>query len=402
MPVRPSALFLSSLLIAVAGVASAVTAPALQPKTARTLTLQNGTAFTLNVPRNYDVRVAAQGLKRVRFMARSPDGRVFVTDMFDRTDNTKGKVYILSNFDASSARFGTVTTYLSSLRNPNSVAFHTDKQGRDWLYLALTDRLVRYRFTRGETKPSSQPQTLARFPDYGLSYKYGGWHLTRTVAIGPDERVYVSVGSSCNACVEKEAIRASVVVMNLDGSNQRTFARGLRNAVGLKFVGNTLYASNMGADHLGDGLPFDQLHVLQDGKDYGWPYCYVVASGRAVTDPTYNPGGKLRDCSNVPVATAALPAHGAPLGLEFFDNASSLAELRGGFVVALHGSGFIRIGAGYGLWLVDANRQVKPFITGFLRNAKIYGRPADVMRFADGFLFTDDDSGTVFFVSRRF
>jgi glucose/arabinose dehydrogenase len=366
----------------------------------RAISLENGKRFTLNVPTGYDIRIATQGLKRVRFMAQSPDGRVFVTDMFDRTDNRLGKVYILSNFNASNGKFGSVTTYLSGLRNPNSLAFHTDKAGRTWLYLALTDRLVRYRFTKGETKPSSPAQTLARFPDYGLSYKYGGWHLTRTVAIGPDERVYVSVGSSCNACTEKEPIRASVVVMNLDGSNQRRFARGLRNAVGLKFVGNRLYATNMGADHLGDDLPNDQLYALEDGKDYGWPYCYV--NGRkAVVDPQYNRGGELRDCSRVPVAVAGLPPHGAPLGLEYFPATSSFSDLRDGFLIALHGSGFIRIGTGYGVWLARRDGTVQPFITGFLRSSTIYGRPADVMRFQNGFLFTDDYSGVVYYVSKR-
>ncbi|NJK43932.1 MAG: glucose/sorbosone dehydrogenase [Pleurocapsa sp. SU_196_0] len=360
----------------------------------RAVRLEDGRAFTLSVAANWELRVAAQGLKRVRFMARSPDGRVFVTDMFDRTDNTKGAVYILSDFNAKTGRFASRVTYLSGLRNPNSLAFHTDKQGQDWLYLALTDKLVRYRFSRGETKPSSTPQTLARFPDYGLSYKYGGWHLTRTVTIGPDERVYVAVGSSCNACVEKEAVRASVIVMNLDGSSQRRFVSGLRNAVGLKFVGQTLYATNMGADHLGDDAPNDQLYALEDRRDYGWPYCFVKGT-KAITDPKYNPGGKLRDCSKVPASTAALPAHSAPLGLEYFD-ASSVPDLRDSFLVALHGSGFIRIGTGYAVWRVGRDGTMTPFMTGFLKNKTILGRPVDVLRYGDGFLVTDDYAGVVY------
>jgi glucose/arabinose dehydrogenase len=387
---------LLSVVLLALGVSAA---PTNLERTPRTVRLEDGRVFTLNVPRNFELRVAAQGLKRVRFMAKSPDGRVFVTDMFDRTDNKQGKVYILSKFDASSGRFGSVVTYLSGLRNPNSLAFHTDKSGRDWLYLALTDRLVRYRFARGETKPSSQPQTLARFPDYGLSYKYGGWHLTRTVAIGPDERVYVSVGSSCNACAEKEAVRASVIVMNLDGSGQRRFVSGLRNAVGLKFVGKTLYATNMGADHLGDDLPNDPLYALEDGRDYGWPYCYVKGT-KAVTDLQLNPDGKSRDCSRVPVALAGLPAHSAPLGLEYFD-ASSVPDLRDSFLVGLHGSGFIRIGAGYAVMRVSRDGTMTPFITGFLKDKTIQGRPVDVMRFADGFLLTDDYAGVVYHLKAR-
>ena len=83
---------------------------------------------------------------------------------------------------------------------------------------------VRYRYENGSTKPTGEPQVLATFPDYGLSYKYGGWHLTRTIAVGPNNKIYVSVGSSCNACEEKEDVRASVLEMDPDGKNKRHFA----------------------------------------------------------------------------------------------------------------------------------------------------------------------------------
>jgi glucose/arabinose dehydrogenase len=374
-------------------------APNALQRSQRELKLSSGETLRLNVPNALDMRIAADGMNRTRFMARSPDGRLFVTDMFDKTDNKKGAVYAFKGFDAASGKLSGRVTYLSNLRNPNSLTFHTDKAGRDWLYLALTDKLVRYRFTKGETKPSSAPQTLATFPDFGLGYKYGGWHLTRTVVVGPDERVYVSVGSSCNACVEKEAVRASVIVMNLDGSGQRPFATGLRNAVGLKFLRRTLYASNMGADHLGDDRPNDQLYALQDGKNYGWPYCYVNGK-RAVTDPKYNPGGKSKNCSNVPLAVAGLPPHGAPLGLEFFQG-NTLVSSSDAFLVALHGSGFIRIGAGYAVWRVRQDGSMEPFIDGFLRGSKIFGRPVDVLKWGVGFLLTDDYAGAIYYVSRK-
>ena len=124
--------------------------------------------------------------------------------MFDLTDNDKGKIYILDEFDEQTGKFGKVETYLSKLKNPNSVQFHTDATGQDWIYIAETDKLTRRKFQKGETVPTdTKPQTIATFPDYGLSYKYGGWHLTRTIAFAPNNKLYVSVGSSCNACIEK-------------------------------------------------------------------------------------------------------------------------------------------------------------------------------------------------------
>lgn len=172
------------------------------------VTLKSGKRFNLDLPANFEIVPAAEGLKRVRFFAKAPDGRIFVTDMYNLTDNRKGAVYILEEWDDKSGKFGKVTRYLTGLRNPNSVQFYTDANGQDWLYLAETDKLTRRKFTRGEGSPTDQhPQTLATFPDYGLSYKYGGWHLTRTIALAPNGKLYLSVGSSCNSCIEKERVQ---------------------------------------------------------------------------------------------------------------------------------------------------------------------------------------------------
>src|SRR5262245_22723144 len=181
------------------------------------IVLKNGKTFSLNLPSEFEIIPAAEGLKRVRFFAKAPDGRIFVTDMYNLTDNERGVVYILDDWNAVTGKFGKVIPYMTGLKNPNSVQFYTDAKGQDWFYLAETDKLTRRKFTRGETKPTdTKPQTLATFPDYGLSYKYGGWHLTRTIAFAPNGKLYVSVGSSCNACVEKEKVRATVLEMNAD------------------------------------------------------------------------------------------------------------------------------------------------------------------------------------------
>ena len=125
------------------------------------ITLANGKTFELNLPEGYEINVAVQGLKRVRFMAQSPDNRIFVTDMYDLSDNKRGVVYILDQFDPATRQFKKVTKYLSGLRNPNSVAFYKDDKGVDWFYLALTDRLVRYRYEAGQDAPSGEPEVLA-------------------------------------------------------------------------------------------------------------------------------------------------------------------------------------------------------------------------------------------------
>ena len=378
----------------------AVSTVAAQKLTPHPISLANGKSFALNLPEGYEISVAAQGLKRVRFMALSPDKRLFVTDMYNLADNRRGVVYILDQFDPATYRFKKVTKYMTGLRNPNSVAFYTDRSGTDWFYLALTDRLVRYRYEAGKDAPSGEPQVLATFPDYGLGYKYGGWHLTRTVIVGGNEKIYVSVGSSCNACEEKEEVRATILEMNPDGSNKRYIARGLRNAVGLRWINRKLYATNMGSDHLGDNRPADTFYAIAEGTHYGWPYCFQSA-GRVYADPKFNPAGAKFDCTDVPEALTPFPAHSSPLGLEYFDsnNATDLAE---SFLVALHGSTKKSLRRGYKVVRIRPGGGWSDFITGFFELGQINGRPADVFSFGkDAFLVTDDYSGVVYYVYRK-
>jgi glucose/arabinose dehydrogenase len=378
-----------------------VSASAAIKLTPHRISLASGRWFNLNLPENFEITPAVEGLKRVRFMAKSPDNRIFVTDMYDLSDNRKGVVYILEDFDAKTMRFNKVTKFLTGLRNPNSVAFYTDSTGTNWFYLALTDRLVRYRYETGSTKPTGQPQTLATFPDYGLSYKYGGWHLTRTIAFGPNNKVYVSVGSSCNACEEKEEVRASILEMDPDGKNQRHYARGLRNAVGLRWVDNQLFVTNMGADHLGLDRPDDTMGIIKDGTNYGWPYCFQAGT-KIYTDPKYNPRSSKFDCKQSPPLNVGLGGHVAPLGLEHFDTNNG-DELSRVFLVALHGSTNKRIAHGYKVVrLANANSKPEDFITGFLVNGIVNGRPCDIFSFGrDAFLLTDDKSGIVYYVHKK-
>jgi glucose/arabinose dehydrogenase len=363
------------------------------------ITLANGKSFALNLPDGYGISIAAQGLKRVRFMAQSPDNRIFVTDMYNLSDNSRGVVYILDQFDPSTRQFKKITKFMTGLRNPNSVAFYKDNDGTNWFYLALTDRLVRYRYEAGSETPSGEPQVLTTFPDYGLGYKYGGWHLTRTIAVGEGE-IYVAVGSSCNACEEKEEVRASILRMDPDGKNQHYFARGLRNAVGLRWIKGKLHATNMGSDHLGDNRPADTFYVIEDGTHYGWPYCYQAAA-RVYSDPKFNAGGKKFDCRQVPHALTPFPAHSSPLGLEYFGENSS-TDLAGSFLVALHGSTKKSLRRGYRVVRVQESGATEDFMTGFFKLPKVNGRPVDVFSVGkDKFLVTDDYSGVVYYVYRK-
>jgi glucose/arabinose dehydrogenase len=388
-----------------------------------------GKSITLALPDAFDINVAASGLRRVRFFAKAPDGRIFVTGMHNLNDNRLGSVYILDGWNEKTHRFSRVTRYLERLRNPNNLAFWTDPVTKQsWLYLPLTDRLIRYTYSAGDDAPTSPPETLIKFPDYGLHYKYGGWHLTRTVAlvnVHGEPRIFVSVGSSCNYCQEDEVLRASVVSMDPDGKHQKIEAQGLRNAVDLKQVpevdSHAVFATNMGDDHLGDKVPEDTFFELathaSPAPNYGWPTCYF-ANGKPVHDTTALPSlndarafgltaekpkqssvygrqegvaaagtnlaaggghelgpdananlGKaptaLKSCDKVPAAYTTFAAHSSPLGFAYF--AQDDEVLRDSFLVALHGASHPDIGTGYKVVrFTPSDRKPREFITGFL------------------------------------
>lgn len=363
------------------------------------VTLKNGKTFNLNLPSDFEIIPAAEGLKRVRFFAKAPDGRIFVTDMYNLTDNKRGIVYILDGWNAEAGKFAKIIPYMAGLHNPNSVQFYRDPQGQDWLYLAETGKLTRRKFTKGEERPTdNNPQTIATFPDYGLSYKYGGWHLTRTIAFSPNGKLYVSVGSSCNSCVEKEKVRASVLEMNPDGTENRIFARGLRNAVGLKWFGNFLFATNQGSDHLGNNRPDETFYSLKDGADYGWPYCHS-SNGKIITDPKLKRRG---GCRSVSTPDAFFSARSSALGFDFFDDIGSDPILKDTLVVSLHGSTDKSIGRGYKIVAMRKGKRLQDFVTGFLQGKIVNGRPCDILKIdANSFLFTDDHKGVIYYIRKR-
>jgi glucose/arabinose dehydrogenase len=289
---------------------------------AHTLNYAPGKSITLFLPPELDIDIAVSGLKRPRFFAQAPDGRIFVTTMYNLADNRRGSVLILEGWDEHLHKFTRVTHYLDHLRNPNNLAFWTDPATKQsWLYLPLTDKLVRYKYNAGDTAPTSASETLIQFPDYGLNYKYGGWHLTRTVSvarINGAPRIFVAIGSSCNYCREDEVLRAAVVSMDPDGRHPKIEAQGMRNAVDLHPVpeidGGALFATNMGDDHLGDAIPEDTFFELNTSAsaapNYGWPACYF-AGGRPVLDTTKLPA--LDDARSAGL-TAAKPV--APKGAD--------------------------------------------------------------------------------------
>lgn len=318
--------------------------------------------------------------------------------MYSREDNKKGRVLILENWNDIEKKFEKTITFLEGLHNPNQVAFYTINN-QHFIYVSETGKLTYYRYTPGDSKPSSPATVIAEFPDYGLSYKYGGWHLTRSMAFH-NNKLYVSVGSSCDACIEKEEIRATVVEMDPDGQNQRIYARGLRNSVGLKWVNNELWATGMGRDNLGPDKPEDLLQKIQRGEFYGWPF-YFQFRKKILADPNFKDSVQPGYIKRPPVTPYAFLAHSAPLGFDFFTGFSD-SLLNNSFIVALHGSTSVWRQRGNAVVQILPNGSYREIVTGFLQGkteSKRYGRPCDVFKWdANAFFVSDDKNGIIYYI----
>lgn len=370
----------------------------LQP---HSIALKKGVQFDIKIPAGYHVSIAAEGMRRLRFLAKSPDNKLFATDMYSLADNKKGKIYLFGDWDNTTKTFKTTTTFAEGLHNPNQVMFYNDG-GTNYIYIAETDKLSRYVYHNGDQALKGNAQVLTHFPDYGLGYKYGGWHLTRSLA-QHNGKIYISVGSSCNACVEKEAVRATVMEMNPDGTGEKVYASGVRNAVAIKWVDNKLWGTVMGRDLLGPDKPEDLFETMEQGRYYGWPW-YIQYQQKMYPDKTMADSAQAKHIkipAAPPVAYCGFKAHSAPLGFDLFSNFNDLV-LRGKFLVALHGSTMVKRQRGNAIVMITGKDKYEEVVSNFLTgitDKDRNGRPCDVMmNDANSFFVTDDKNGVLYYI----
>jgi glucose/arabinose dehydrogenase len=273
----------------------------------------------------------------------------------------------------------------------------------DYLYVANTDAVLRFKYTPGQTAMTGEGERIAEL----VSGKFPR-HWTRNIIASPDNtKLYVAVGSKTNIGedgIEQENGRAQIIEMNLDGSGKRIFAYGLRNPVGMGFAPGTktLWTAVNERDELGDDLVPDYLTSVKEGGFYGWPYSYF---GQHV-DPRV-PEKRPDLVAKAIVPDVPLGSHTASLGLAFCTKKSFPKKYQNGVFIAQHGSWNRTLLSGYRVVFVpfeDGKPAGKPedFLTGFIITAdkKVHGRPVGITEMPDGsMLVTDDVCNTIWRVS---
>jgi glucose/arabinose dehydrogenase len=339
-----------------------------------------GGVAEVTVPPGFEVAVFAEGLNGPRFIAFGPDGVLYAAD------RGNGRIVALPDEDGDGTA-DEIREFATGLNRPHSLVYH---QGA-W-YIGVQNGVVRLVDEDGDGTADMQEQVVSLPSD--------GSHTTKTVEFLPDGRMVVSVGSTCNVCEEDDPRRAAVLVYDDEnGTGESIFATGLRNAVGLAVHPATgeLWATNNGRDLMGDDLPPENVYIVREGLDYGWPRCH---SGDVI-DPDF---GGPDACAGVEPPVTEMQAHSAPLGMVFYTGQDAEnpfpQEYWGDLFVALHGSWNRSVPTGYKVVRLpldgsEPSGLVVDFAVGWLdeETDEASGRPVGLAVGPDGTLYVSDDKG---------
>ena len=412
--------------------------------TADTTAMSTGaTEAGLKLPSGFSATVFAENLSGARHLAVAPNGNVYLNTWrspYDTTRRVPEGGYIVALRDTNRdgkadliRRFG--SSLQSGSKGGTGIAIRNG-----WLYVEADSQIVRYGLPETDLVPAGSPETVV----VGLTTE--GGHPMHPIAVD-DRNLYVNLGSDTNSCQEKdrenespgrkpcrELLQRAGIWQFLNSGRQRfspaqRFATGIRNADGLAVhpENGALYATQHGRDQLaqnwpklynekqGAELPAEVLLRVEQGGDYGWPYCYHDPAAKAlVLAPEYGGDGKkVGECAQKKGPVAAFPAHWAPNALAFYTGTMFPDRYRGGAFIAFHGS-WNRAPepqAGYNVVFQpmaqgQASGEYQVFADGFAGQRKEPGlaahRPAGVAVGPDGALYiSDDQGGTVWRVEYR-
>jgi len=307
------------------------------------------------------------------------------------TRRDQGDVLLLTDTD-NDGDFDDLKTVATKFKGVHGITIHDG-----YVYLCSNRELKRAKIkTDGDLE---EPEMLIKdLPD-------GGQHGNRTIAFGPDGKLYITVGSTCNDCNETNKENATVLRADADGKNRKIFARGLRNTIGIDWHPTTgeLWGADNGTDWRGEDMPPEEINRITEGADYGWPLVF----GKQLVDQTReDPNGSTKEAyaKTTQPSMLDLPAHSAPISFLFLKGVKNLPEGdQDDAIVTLHGSWNKENPDGYKVMRVvfENGKPVRTvnFLAGFLSadGKTRFGRPAGLAISPGGTIYISDDVNGVIY-----
>lgn len=341
-------------------------------------------------PAGFKVTLFAE-LESPRRLFQLPSGNVLVSQSMKRPDdkgeNSPNQITMLK-LDGSD--LSSKDVFANNLRLPFGMA-----TWKDQIFIAEPEQILSFPFDGNKITGAGRVIATIPFPEPQR-------HWTRDLLVSEDgKKLYVSVGSVSNVGEAPDPLdphNAAILQMNLDGSEEKIFASGLRNAVTIAWepTNGKLWAVVNERDELGDDLPPDYLTHVEENGFYGWPYAYWGPH----EDPRHK-GERPDLVAKTITPDFAVGAHTASLGLMFTTGTKMPAPFNEGALIAQHGSWNRSKLAGYKVLYVpfkngEAIDGEKDFLTGFIADestATVYGRPVSTVMLADGSVLVADDAG---------
>lgn len=345
----------------------------------------------LKVPAGFTITKFAEKAGNPRMLVVAPNGDVYVSD------RTKGTVMLVR--DANKDGKAELIKDVAQKKDLHGLALRDGK-----LYLTS----IRELFV-ADIKPDGSLGELKTVYD---DLPDAGQHPNRTMHFSPDGQLYLSAGSTCNACDERNKESATLLQIKTDGSGRQVFAKGLRNTIGFGWHPRTkaLWGFDHGIDWLGDEDQREELNEIKEGADYGWPYVY--ANGKIPPHPQPADETPEQYAAKTAKPIQLYDAHAAPLDMVFNTASASASssfpkEYQNDAFVTMHGSWNRAKPSGYKIVRVRFDEQgratgIEDFVSGWLVNGnkEHFGRVCGIAQHTDGsLLVTDDANGVIYRVA---
>jgi glucose/arabinose dehydrogenase/cytochrome c2 len=369
----------------------------------------------VKLPPGFTFSVFATGTTGARKMLLAPNGDIFLSE-------TQANKVVLMRPSADGTHADRITTFAQGLVLPHGLAFFPNARNPEWLYVAETNRIVRYAYKPGDTQARGVPEIVVA----QLSPIAGGGHFSRDIVFSPDnKKMYVSVGSASNVAEDmpkkspeeakaweakhglgatwgSEENRADVLVYDVGSDKGKVYASGIRNCVSLTVQpdNGALWCTTNERDMLGDDLVPDYSTRVKAGAWYGWPWYYMGNH----EDPRH--AGERPDLAGkVTSPDVPFQAHSAALNLTFYTATSGPSafpkEYVGDGFAVLHGSWNRAFRTGHKVVRVRMTNGVPTggyddFLTGFIvDDGNAWGRPVALLVNKDGSLLLSDDGANI-------